>query len=327
MVTGDNGRMRLQYDVVDVFTDRPFAGNQLAVVHGAEALSDGQLLRLANEFGYSETTFPTAVRPDRYAVRILTPEREIAFAGHPTLGTAWVLRERGLLSATAVVQECLAGEVGVRLGPEGQNSQDSQASQDSEDVVELSATPRDLAGPLPVDLVGRLLTGLGLCAADLAGEAWVAGCGLSFVQVPVTEEALLRARAGAPGLLAPLLADGAFDGLGRVADLLDAVGLYTLEESGEPGVLGVHARVFVPGAGVPEDPATGSAAAGLGMALVATGVLEQGGRYRVRQGVELGRPSVLHGRVEVAGDRAVRCHVAGGVRAVARGEIELPPLS
>ena len=90
----------LSYDIVDVFTDRPFAGNQLAVVHGADELGTAQCLALAKEFGFSETTFPSSAVVDgaEYSTRIFTPGGEIPFAGHPTLGTAWVLRSHGLLS-------------------------------------------------------------------------------------------------------------------------------------------------------------------------------------------------------------------------------------
>ena len=104
--------MRLTYDIVDVFTDRPFAGNQLAVVHGADELSTEQCQALAREFGFSESTFPAlGGRPTgaEYATRIFTPEQEIPFAGHPTLGTAWVLRSRGRLTADEVTQVCGAG--------------------------------------------------------------------------------------------------------------------------------------------------------------------------------------------------------------------------
>jgi trans-2,3-dihydro-3-hydroxyanthranilate isomerase len=88
--------------------------------------------------------------------------------------------------------------------------------------------------------------------------------------------------------------------------------------------LEVHARVFVPGLAVPEDAATGSAAAGLGIALVASGLLPDGGRYDITQGVELGRPSRLHGRVEVSGGAASMCRVAGQVHPIASGEITVP---
>jgi trans-2,3-dihydro-3-hydroxyanthranilate isomerase len=301
--------MRLPYDIVDVFTDRPFAGNQLAVVRGADDLSTQQCQALAQEFGFSESTFPSSSVTDgnAYATRIFTPSTEIPFAGHPTLGTAWVLRSHGLLTADAVTQHCGAGEIGVRFDG---------------DLVELSATPRDLAGPVPADLVRDILRHLGLSRSDVAGEAWVAGCGLSFVHVPVTEEAVVRAvpSGGSFATLAERLA-----ALGDVSDLLDAVNLYAV--AGDAPRLDVHSRVFVPGVGVPEDPATGSAAAGLGIALVASGVLPEGGTYVIRQGLEMGRPSSLLGRVEAVDGRATACHVAGRVQPVAIGEIEVPPLS
>jgi trans-2,3-dihydro-3-hydroxyanthranilate isomerase len=302
--------MRLPYDIVDVFTDRPFAGNQLAVVHGADDLTTEQCLAIAQEFNFSETTFPSAeVTGGReYATRIFTPGGEIPFAGHPTLGTASVLRSRGLLTSDDTVQTCGAGRIGVRFdGDDG-------------GLVELTAVPRDLAGPVPSPLVGEMLEDLGLSGDDAAGDAWVAGCGLSFVHVPVTDDAVVRAVPSGRsfGSFAQRLAE-----VGQVDDLIDAVNLYAV--SGDAPNLRIHSRVFVPGQGVPEDPATGSAAAGLGMALVATGLLPDGGSYAIRQGVEMGRPSSLNGRVEAADGVATRCHVAGRVRRVATGEIEVPP--
>jgi trans-2,3-dihydro-3-hydroxyanthranilate isomerase len=101
-------------------------------------------------------------------------------------------------------------------------------------------------------------------------------------------------------------------------------GINVVAISGDAPALTVDARVFVPGLSIPEDAATGSAAAGLGMALVAAGRLPEGGRYEITQGVEMGRPSRLHGRVEVAEGRATMCHVAGQVHPVASGEIAVP---
>lgn len=301
--------MPLDFDIVDVFTDRPYAGNPLGVVHGADDLSTEQCQRIAQELGFSETTFPGAeVRDGReYATRIFTPEQEIPFAGHPTLGTAWVLRSRGLLTGTECVQVCGAGRIDVRF------------QGGSDDRVELAAVPRDLAGPLEQDLVRDLLRLVGLRLPDVSGQAWIAGCGLSFVHLPVTEEAVVRAVAPRP-LSASLTARLA--AVGPVEDLLDALNVYAV--SGEAPRLAVHSRVFVPGAGVPEDPATGSAAAGLGMALAASGLLPEGGRYDIVQGVEMGRPSALAGRVEATGGTATRCLVAGGVHPVATGTVAVP---
>jgi trans-2,3-dihydro-3-hydroxyanthranilate isomerase len=284
----------LPYDVVDVFADAPFAGNQLAVVHGAVGLSDAQLLGIAREFAFSETTFPGHAGAASYDVRIFTPAGEIPFAGHPTLGTAWVLRENGVVEADELTQRCAAGEVGVRLDG---------------DLVELAAVPGDVVGPLPSAVVAALLVDLGLSARDRAGEAWVAGTGLDFVHLPVTEEAVVRARPGHRPV-SSVVRDLA------LTAPLEGVNLFAVVP-GDPAA--VHSRVFVPGLSVPEDPATGSAATGLGLALRASGLLVDGGRYEIRQGLEMGRPSRLFGRVG-----ADRVHVAGRVYRTMRGTIDVP---
>lgn len=278
----------LRYDVVDVFAESPFSGNQLAVVHDAADLADEALLAIAREFNLSETTFPVPGDGGRYRNRIFTADGEIPFAGHPTLGTAWVLREHGLLTRDEVVQECGAGEIGV-------------AFQDP--YVELSAVPRDRIGPLDDETVDAVLAAVGLEPGDRAGEAWLTGTGLTFVHVPVTADAVGRARVAAG--IPPLPATG---------DPIGGIDVYTVGPGSE-----VHARVFVPELAVPEDPATGSSAAGLGIALHARGLLGDGDRYAISQGTEIGRPSRLLGRID--GDRV---RVAGQVHHIARGEIRKP---
>lgn len=291
----------LDYDVVDVFAERPFAGNQLAVVHGAADLPDDALNALAQEFNFSETTFPTPVDGGRYRTRIFTPGGELPFAGHPTLGTAWVLRDRGLLTATEVVQECGAGEVGVRLDG---------------DRVELTAAARDLAGPLGEAFAAQLLEAVGLDLADVDGDAWLAGTGLTFVHLPVHDDAVARATVSTRSVRE--VAD-----LPETRDPLEGINLYAVR--GDAGTaVDVHSRVFVPDVSVPEDPATGSAAAGLGMALHARGLLGDGGRYRISQGAEMGRPSVLDGRIDTAAGAVTQVHVAGAVHRIARGQIRVP---
>jgi trans-2,3-dihydro-3-hydroxyanthranilate isomerase len=284
----------LAYDVVDVFAATPFAGNQLAVVHGAEGLDDDALLALAREFNFSETTFPTPIDHGRYRVRIFTPGGEIPFAGHPTLGTAWVLRERGLLADGDVVQECGVGEIAVSF--EG-------------DVPEMTATPRDRIGPLGDDVVEEVLAAVGLTPADLAGETWLTGTGLTFVHLPVIEGAVGRAR------VAP-----AMPALPATGDPIGGIDVYALRGG---SVSHIHARVFVPELAVPEDPATGSSAAGLGMALHARGLLIDGGGYIIDQGSEIERPSELLGRIQ-SGAEVIRVHVSGRVHHIARGEIRVP---
>jgi trans-2,3-dihydro-3-hydroxyanthranilate isomerase len=290
----------LEYDVVDVFAQTPFAGNQLAVVHGAADLPDDALLAITREFSFSETTFPTPVDTGRYRSRIFTPGGEIPFAGHPTLGTAWVLRDRGTVGGDELVQECGAGEIGVRFDGER---------------VELSAAPGDLAGPIGEGFAAQLLESIGLDIDDCDGEVWLAGTGLTFVHVPVHDAAVARARVS--GRVVRDIAD-----LPDTSDPLEGINLYAVRER-DGDLLDVHSRVFVPGL-VPEDPATGSAATGLGMALHARTLLEDGGRYRISQGSELGRPSVLDGRIDAGPDGVSRVHVAGAVHPIARGQIRAP---
>jgi trans-2,3-dihydro-3-hydroxyanthranilate isomerase len=295
----------LDYDVVDVFAESPFAGNQLAVVHGADGLPDSALLAIAREFNFSETTFPEPVDGGRYRCRIFTPGGEIPFAGHPTLGTAWVLRVHGRLDEPSVVQECGAGEIGVRLDG---------------DLVELSAAPRDRVGPLGEAFAAQLLEAIGLELGDSDGEVWLAGTGLTFVHLPVHDGAVGRAHV-------PARAVRDLAQLPETSDPLEGINVYAARDRSADG-LDVHSRVFVPGLSVPEDPATGSAAAGLALALHARGLLDDGDRYRISQGTEIGRPSVLHGRLEAQGAGAEstvsRVHVAGAVHPIARGQIRVP---
>jgi len=290
----------LDYDVVDVFAREPFAGNQLAVVHGAGDLPDDALLALAREFNFSETTFPTPVDAGRYRSRIFTPGGEIPFAGHPTLGTAWVLRQRGALTADEVVQVCAAGEIGVRI---------------DDARVELSAPPGDLAGPIGDGFVAQLLDAVGLALEDCDGETWLAGTGLTFVHLPVHDDAIARARPGRRPVRE--VAD-----LPETRDPLEGLNLYAVRDR-DGDLLDVHSRVFVPGL-VPEDAATGSAAAGLGLALHARSLLDAGQVYRISQGAEMGRPSELEGRIDADGSGVTTVHVAGAVHPIARGQIRLP---
>ncbi len=316
----------LEYDVVDVFTDRPFAGNQLAVVYGADGLTTSQLLAITREFNFSETTFPVALtEPDReagadYRLKIFTLGGEIPFAGHPSLGTAWALHARDRLPAGARRQACGVGLIEMQVPVEPLAA------------VELSAAPRDLSSALSASSVAAVAGAVGLAATDVVGPVYAAGCGLSFVHLPVSRAAVTRARPGNLGVGELGLGDL---GLG---DPLEGINVFAIEEAdaavaggppdSEPrGPMQIRARVFVPGLSVVEDSATGSAAVGLGVALVAAGLApgENETAYRIVQGVEMGRPSMLHGRVAAQAGRAVNCWVAGQVVAVATGSIAVPP--
>ena len=260
-----------------------------------------QCLALAREFNLSETTFPVPRGPDAYDVRIFTHGGEIPFAGHPTLGTAWVLRQAGHLNSTAVTQHCGAGDIPVAF--DGGR-------------VELSAGLRDALEPLPRDLVERLLEELGLSSVDLVVDqpVRIVGTGLNFVHLPVHQRSVRRS---VPASRLFRRYDFEFSLLGDAQDPIEGINLYSVDEDGD--VLQIRSRVFVPGLSIPEDPATGSAATGLGFVLRDHGLLAEGERFVITQGVEMGRPSTLYGRLA---DNLV--HVSGDVHPVASGEVRIP---
>jgi trans-2,3-dihydro-3-hydroxyanthranilate isomerase len=287
----------LEYEVVDVFTDVPFAGNPLAVVLGAEGLPTSALQALANEFALSETAFPMPAEVDGadYRLRIFTPATELPFAGHPSVGAAWVLAQRGLLAPGPVVQSCGAGLLPLHVEPDGGR-------------VTLSGGPPSCG---PVREPAGLLAGVGLTSDDLAGDPRDASCGLGFTYLPVVAGALSRLEVDLAVLRRlDLGAGGPFGGLSVV----------------EPGGQTVRCRVFAVDAGVAEDPATGSAALGLGAYLAASGFVPGDGEtaYDVLQGVEMGRPSRISCVVTAAAGTAVSVRLSGSVVPVASGRIRRP---
>ena len=279
----------LEYEVVDVFTDRAFAGNPLAVVLGADELDTEALQAVANEFNLSETAFPMAA-PDGadYRLRIFTPEVELPFAGHPSIGAAWVLAQRGDLTPGPVVQSCGAGRLALEVGPAG-------------GPVTLTGGTPSVGAPIDA---GPLLRAVGLSSRDLIGvEPRACGTGLEFAYLLVRAGALASCVPDLPALRA-----------------LGTAGVSVFAWDGEQA----RARVFAGGVGVAEDPATGSAALGLGVFLVASGLLPEGGPYTVRQGVEMGRPSTLECAVTASGGVASSVQVSGSVVPVATGRIRRP---
>jgi len=284
------------YEIVDVFTDRPFAGNPLAVVYGAEALGGDQMQAMAREFNLAETVFvlpPTDVEAT-YRLRIFTPETELPFAGHPSIGAAVTSVRRGLHAHGRLVQECGAGLLPL-------------------DVTEAGSAT--LTGGTPT--LGEpwepaaLIELAGLAADDYAGGSATpstAGCGLEFVYLPVERRALDRAWVEA--------ARAAKAGVSQISVFAWDADTRT-----------AWARVFCPGVSVSEDPATGSAGLGLGVWLVANGWLpgDETSAYTIHQGLEMGRPSLLECTVTASGGAARTATVSGHVVPVAKGEISVPP--
>jgi trans-2,3-dihydro-3-hydroxyanthranilate isomerase len=282
----------LTYEIVDVFTDQAFAGNPLAIVFDADALSTGQLQTLAREFNLSETVFPMRPRSSSadFRVRIFTPAMELPFAGHPCVGCAVTLARLGLLESGTRSLECEAGVVSVEvLG--------NQAT--------LSGGPVTVGSelsPLP------LLSAVGLGESDFVGPApRTTSAGIPHTFLSVSPSAVGRA---------------SFDLAAARAHSVSAVTVFAWDAENRRS----HARMFAPGLGVIEDPATGSSALAFGVYLVASGLVPSSGEtaYRVDQGAELGRPSLLCCLVEASDGVAVRTTVAGQVVPIARGTILVP---
>ncbi len=286
--------MRIPFRLVDVFTERPLAGNQLCVVPDGGAVPEELMLPLAQEIGYSETTYVLEAGGDRYRMRIFTPGSEIPFAGHPTLGTAFTLVSEGTVT-TPVTQSVPAGEIEVEV-----------------DLARGFARMKQLPPTFGREVVDRdlLAAANGLRPDQLHPDlpAQVVSTGLSHLIVPARDEAAVAAAERDPRALEALFSKAE----------TEAVYLFASDGDGT-----AKARMFDVTRGIGEDPATGSAAGPLGAYMAARGVGGMPGTVVIRQGEELGRPSVLHVEVEPDGD-SWRVFVGGGVRIVGDGAFDLP---
>lgn len=302
----------LAFHTCDVFTDRPFAGNPLAIVMGADGLSSAQMQVLAREFNLSETIFVQAPRDPAHTarVRIFFPTAEIPFAGHPTIGCAIHLATaaagEGDFDRDLVLEE-EAGLVPVRVWRRGTTT---QAEFVAPVVPHGVADAPDLAAALdPV----RLAAALGLSKGDIGFAAHLPGLwqgGPRFLHVPLAGlDALARARPIEPHWSMQMQAAG-----------VDSIHLYT------PGAdCDYRARMFSPTAGIPEDPATGSASAILAAQLLASGALDEGEtRLTLHQGVEMGRPSVIGLTAVITSGRLTQVRIAGSAVPVGEGRVRLP---
>ncbi len=297
--------MRYRYYLCDVFTDVRFGGNQLAVLPEAEGLSDEQMQQIAREFNFSETTF---VLPSKSGhtrrVRIFTPAKEIPFAGHPNIGTAFALATAGEFGAIEtsieVSFEERAGPVAIAI----------QRREGGSIWCELAAPePLSLGATVPANLVASALS---LDARDIAAthEPQVASVGLPFVMVELANlSALRRARVDPSG----------FDAIARLGVLPD-IHLYVRSAD----EFDIRARMFAPADGVPEDPATGSANCALGGLLAhSSEKRDERFRFRIAQGVEMGRPSALEARAQKRDGTVVATWIGGCCVAVGEGVIEV----
>lgn len=296
----DTAPRRFAYVTLDVFTETRFGGNPLAVFPAAQGLSDAEMQALAAEMNYSETTFvlPAANPAHTARVRIFNRTAEMPFAGHPNLGTGFVLAGLRPDAGDTLRFEEIAGLVEVRIERDG-------AGQPLGAEID-APQPLQLLGTLPVEGIAGCLN---LDPADLVTASHLptrATTGVDFVFVEVTEEALSLAQ---PDIAAyRRLAETERDHAERLS-----IFLYAREDNR------VRARMFSPLSGTWEDAATGSANATLGALLLSLSE-EETARFQVRQGVEMGRPSNLTVTTRRTPD-GIRSSVAGRCVPVFRGEV------
>ena len=297
--------MRYRYHTCDVFTSTRFGGNQLAVLPDARGLSDRQMQQVAREFNFAETTF--VLPPEQghtRRVRIFTPATEVPFAGHPNVGTAFVLASIGEL-----------GEIGAPI---------RVTFEEKAGLVPVTLTPRDGALRCELSAPERLTLGKTVSPASLATAVslavddvvtsthppQVASVGLPFTFAELRDRAALeRARVNMPGLEAL-----------RAQGVPPDVHLYV--RSGDE--FDLRARMFAPFDGVPEDPATGSANCALAGLLSHYDAAGDGTRaWRIAQGVEMGRPSLLEAGADKRDGVVVATRVGGASVLVSEGFIEV----
>ena len=298
--------MNARYLTADVFTDRKFGGNQLAVFPDAKGIAPELMPQITREFNYSETTF--VLPPDDPShtakVRIFTPGGELQFAGHPTIGTAHVLAAIGAVplngNETRIVLEEGVGPVPVTI-----------RSRDGRPVfAQLSAAKLPEVGPPPPPSE-KLAAMLSLTREDLLGGEMPAesvSCGTPFLFVPLADrKAVARSR------VKPDLFDAALKGY-----VTNMVFVFAMEAE-RPGSQ-IRARMFSPGIGIPEDPATGSAAVALGGYLASRDPRFEGTlRWVVEQGFEMGRPSILEVEADKQGGKVTAARVGGSTVMVCDG--------
>ncbi|HEX4241091.1 MAG TPA: PhzF family phenazine biosynthesis protein [Steroidobacteraceae bacterium] len=297
--------MRRRYVTLDVFTDRPFGGNPLAVVLDAEGLSSAEMQAIATEFNYSETTFVLPPRQSTHTaqVRIFTSRIEVPFAGHPNVGTAVAvardLQSRGLAVPAHFVFDELAGLVHIRLQREGGTVVGAEITAPERLSVRAEVAVQDAAECLS------------LPQADIVAihhRPCVVSVGLPFLAVEVASRRALRN------------AKPSWAAHERVLPRVGTDAVYAYWRGGADGEL--HARVFSPLDATIEDPATGSAT-GAVIALLASLAekADEDRSWRAEQGVDMGRASVIMGRTEKRGGVVTGVHIAGKAVHMMQGEM------
>jgi trans-2,3-dihydro-3-hydroxyanthranilate isomerase len=279
----------LRYVVADVFTDRPLEGNQLGVFTDARDVDSELMQRLARELNFSETVFVLPAEGEGHArIRIFTPTVEVPFAGHPTLGTAFVLAAP--LQLDEIRLETGKGVVPVRL-------------ERDDGRITFGRMTQPLPSIEPFEGVEEVLAAVGAEQAELPVELYDNGIRHVYVALGSEEQ------------VASLRPD-----LQRLAAFPAEIAVNCFAGSGKRW----KTRMFAPADGVAEDPATGSAAGPLALHLARHGRIAFGDEIEISQGAEIGRPSKLFARVDGSAEAVEAIEVGGSAVIVARGEFRLP---
>jgi trans-2,3-dihydro-3-hydroxyanthranilate isomerase len=311
--------LQYRFYQVDVFTDQAFGGNPLAVFPDASGLTTAQMQDIAREMNLSETTFVLPPEhPDAdFKVRIFTPAAELPFAGHPVVGTHWTLAHLGRVSLQAPVTT-VRFELGVGVRAAALYIENGRVTR----VVMDHQKPEFLA-VASTDQVERLAQGLGLHPNAILDTGWpvqVVSSGIRQLFIPVRALAEVQA-------LSPKQQDTAV--MSQICAELDpatrcneCLMVLTLETT-DPGV-NVHTRLFAPGLGIGEDPATGSASGGLGGYLIEHGIIPATlptTHLIAEQGIEMQRPSRISIEVDGGPGDVQMVRVGGGVVPLIEGEL------
>ena len=303
--------MPLRFHTADVFTDEPFGGNPLAVFPDARGLSAGQMQRIAGELNLSETAFvlPPQQADHSLRLRIFTPRIEVPFAGHPTVGAALVLANIGAVE--------LAGEVTKLVFEEGVGNVEvkirSEDGRPADAWFAAAMLPEFGPPPPPAEALAAMLS---LADSDLLLETrppMAVSCGLPYLFIPVRDLATARRAQLKLHRWQELVAD------------YWAPHVHVFAHDTELAGCDIHARMFAPGAGVPEDPATGSAAAALAGLLAARSPETDGTlRWVIEQGLEIERPSIIEVEADKAGGEIVAVRVGGSAVMMSEGTLRTP---
>lgn len=305
--------MRKRFITADVFTDRIFGGNPLAVFPDGSGLTGAQMQRLANEFNLSETVFVLPAETNgTVKLRIFTPQRELPFAGHPTVGSGIVLAAIGAITIdnkdgdTKIVCEEGVGPVPVTI----------RCANGKPVFATLSAAKMPEFGP-PLPPVKDIARMLNIDASDIRDDEELSpqsvSCGVPFIVIPLKSTDAVS-RASLDVALCKSLLDNYW-----------SKDVYPFGPAAAGSGADFRVRLFAPLLGVPEDPATGSAAAVLG-GYLATRDKKRDGNYRwvLEQGIEMNRPSRLEVEVEKRDGKVTAIRVGGSAVLVSEGEIEIP---